>query len=144
VWNINSTARGGGVVELLQPLVAYARGGGVDARWVVIDGSPEFFAITKRLHNRLHGADGDGRALDDAARAVYERTNEENVAALVGRVREGDVVIVHDPQPAGSIAALRDAGAVVLWRCHVGIDTPNDRVREAWAFLRPYILPAHA
>src|SRR3954471_11790672 len=59
VWNINSTAQGGGVVELLHSLVPYARGAGVDARWVVIEGSPEFFAITKRIHNRLHGAQGD-------------------------------------------------------------------------------------
>ncbi|HEX4673629.1 MAG TPA: hypothetical protein VH279_15230, partial [Solirubrobacteraceae bacterium] len=71
VWNINSTARGGGVVELLFPLVAYARGAGVDARWIVIDGPPEFFTLTKRIHNRLHGAQGDGGALDDAARELY-------------------------------------------------------------------------
>src|SRR3954471_2391124 len=73
VWNINSTARGGGVVELLRPLVAYARGAGVDTRWVVIEGSPEFFAVTKRIHNRLHGAEGDGGPLDDRARSVYDR-----------------------------------------------------------------------
>lgn len=61
VWNINWTARGGGVAELLGSLVAYARGAGVDARWVVIEGSPEFFALTKRIHNRLHGATGRRR-----------------------------------------------------------------------------------
>src|SRR6266513_972205 len=65
VWNVNSTAKGGGVVELLAPLVAYARGAGVDARWTVIDGPPEFFEVTKRIHNRLHGVEGDGGALDD-------------------------------------------------------------------------------
>src|SRR4030088_2028980 len=59
VWNVNSTARGGGVVELLQSLLAYARGAGVDARWLVIEGSPEFFIVTKRIHNRLHGSLGD-------------------------------------------------------------------------------------
>ncbi|HEX4623275.1 MAG TPA: hypothetical protein VH231_02380, partial [Solirubrobacteraceae bacterium] len=107
VWNINSTSRGGGVVELLQPLVAYARGAGVDARWVVIHGSPEFFTVTKRIHNRLHGAEGDGGPLDETARAAYERTLADNAAAIVPRVREGDVVIVHDPQPAGLIGALR-------------------------------------
>jgi trehalose synthase len=112
VWNVNSTARGGGVVELLQPLVAYARGAGVDARWVVIDGTPEFFAITKRIHNLLHGALGDGGALDAAAREAYERTLSKNLAELAGRVHEADVVIVHDPQPAGTIAALKNAGAV--------------------------------
>jgi trehalose synthase len=144
VWNINSTSRGGGVVELLQPLVAYARGAGVDARWVVIHGSPEFFTVTKRIHNRLHGAEGDGGPLDETARAAYERTLADNAAAIVPRVREGDVVIVHDPQPAGLIGALRAEGAEVIWRCHVGLDTPNDLAREAWAFLAPYVAEADA
>src|SRR3954452_7995688 len=103
VWNINSTAQGRGVVELLRPLVGYARGAGGDARWLVIDGTPEFFTITKRIHNRLHGADGDGGALDDIARRLYEAVLEQNARGIVPRVREGDIVIVHDPQPAGLI-----------------------------------------
>ena len=65
IWNVNSTAKGGGVVELLRPLLGYARGAGVDARWAVIGGNPEFFELTKRLHNHLHGFDGDGGALSD-------------------------------------------------------------------------------
>jgi trehalose synthase len=142
VWNVNSTAKGGGVVELLRPLVGYARGVGVDARWVVIDGTPEFFAVTKRIHNRLHGAGGDAGALDDAARHVYESVLAANLAEPLTEVRPGDVVIVHDPQPAGLIGALKARGAAVIWRCHVGVDTPNDRAREAWAFLRPYVLDA--
>src|SRR5690242_11711635 len=67
VWHVNSTASGGGVVELLRPLLGYARGLGIDARWLVIDGSADFFAVTKRIHNRLHGYDGDGGRLDDSA-----------------------------------------------------------------------------
>jgi len=55
-WNVNGTAHGGGVAEMLQALLAYARGAGVDARWLVLDADPEFFAITKRVHNALHGA----------------------------------------------------------------------------------------
>src|SRR3954462_352206 len=86
VWNLNSTARGGGVVELLGPLVAYARGAGVDARWAVIDGTPAFFAVTKRIHNRLHGAEGDGLPLDDAARRTYEQVLAGNVAHVAPRV----------------------------------------------------------
>jgi trehalose synthase len=139
VWNVNSTARGGGVAELLASLVSYARGGGVDVRWVVIDGTPEFFAVTKRIHNRLHGAAGDGGPLDERARAVYERVLTDNLTELAGRVRAGDVVIVHDPQPAGLIGELRRAGAAVIWRCHVGLDRPNDLAREAWRFLLPYV-----
>jgi trehalose synthase len=144
VWNLNSTAKGGGVVELLRPLVGYARGAGVDTRWVVIGGTPEFFAVTKRIHNRLHGAEGDGAALDEQARRVYESVLGANLAAFPGNVREGDVVIVHDPQPAGLVSAMKARGATVIWRCHVGIDEPNDLAREAWAFLRPYVAEADA
>ena len=144
VWNINSTAHGGGVVELLRPLLAYARGAGVDARWMVIEGTPQFFTVTKRLHNRLHGVSGDGGPLDDDARRIYEGVLAENVQQLAGRIQEGDVVIVHDPQPAGMIESLRRAGAVVIWRCHVGLDQANRLAREAWAFLLPYVAPADA
>ena len=142
VWNVNSTARGGGVAELLSSLVAYARGGGVDARWVVVEGTPDFFTITKRIHNRLHGAAGDGGPLDERARGVYERVLADNLADLIFRVRPGDVVIAHDPQPAGLMEGLRRAGALLIWRCHVGIDHPNDLAREAWSFLLPYVSEA--
>ena len=72
IWHVNSTARGGGVAELLQSLLAYARGAGVDVRWVTISGNEPFFAVTKRIHNNLHGSPGDGGGLGDAERAVYE------------------------------------------------------------------------
>jgi trehalose synthase len=143
VWNVNSTARGGGVAELLQSLVAYARGGGLDVRWLVFEGNPDFFTVTKRIHNRLHGAAGDGGPLDDKARAIYERANADNLTGLTSRLRPGDVVIVHDPQPAGLIPALCKAGAIVIWRCHVGIDHPNELAKEAWRFLLPYVSEAH-
>ncbi len=142
VWNVNSTAHGGGVVELLRSLIAYARGAGVDARWIVIDGGPEFFTVTKRLHNRLHGALGDGGPLDEDARRIYDTTLAENVKELSDGVRPGDVVILHDPQPAGMIESLRGAGAKVIWRCHIGLDRPNELAREAWAFLHPYVVHA--
>jgi trehalose synthase len=62
VWNVNATAHGGGVAEMLQGLLAYARGAGVDARWLVLDGDAEFFAITKRSHNALHDPQTAGMA----------------------------------------------------------------------------------
>ena len=144
VWNVNSTSRGGGVVELLRPLLGYARGVGVDARWLVIDGSAEFYEVTKRIHNRLHGFDGDGGPLDSRARQMYEDTLAENVAAFTARVRNGDVVILHDPQPVGMARALQPLAAALIWRCHVGTDEPNDLTREAWSFLRPYVRCADA
>ena len=144
VWNVNSTATGGGVVELLRPLLGYSRGSGVDARWVVISGPPEFFQITKRLHNHLHGADGDGGVLGAAERATYELALAGNAAELVGLVHPGDIVLLHDPQTAGLVDAVRSAGAIVIWRCHVGLDQANPCAREAWSFLRPYVLDADA
>jgi trehalose synthase len=143
VWNVNSTARGGGVVELLRPLIGYARGVGVDARWLVIDGTPAFFDLTKRIHNRLHGSPGDGGALDEQERRLYEDVIAENLAELAPRLHHGDIVILHDPQPAGMAPALRSRTAAVIWRCHVGIDEPNDLAREAWAFLLPYVCEAN-
>lgn len=144
VVNVNSTATGGGVAELLHRLLGYARGVGIDADWLVIRGDPEFFALTKRLHNWLHGSPGDGGGIGSRERRAYERVTAENAAGVLEVVRPGDVVVVHDPQPAGLVPLLAELGARVVWRCHVGIDTPNEWTERAWEFLRPYVEPAHA
>src|SRR3954452_14473439 len=139
VWNINSTATGGGVAELLQVLLAYARGAGIDTRWVVIDGNAPFFAATKRLHNRLHGVSGDRGSLGPEERRGYEQVMQGNSDELEQLVRSGDVVLLHDPQTLGLAARLRDAGAIVVWRCHVGSDLTNQWTDEGWAFLEPFL-----
>lgn len=144
IWNVSSTAKGGGVVELLLPLIGYAKGAGVDARWAVIEGNPEFFTVTKRIHNHLHGFEGDGGALDAEARAVYEGALEANAAELVELVGADDVVLLHDPQTAGLIGPLKRTGAKVIWRCHIGIDKPDDLARGAWEFLRADVEQADA
>jgi trehalose synthase len=110
----------------------------------VICGDREFFTITKRLHNHLHGSDGDGGELGPSERARYERTLAANAQELAGLVRPDDVVILHDPQTAGIVEAVSATGAAVIWRCHVGLDHANGRAIEAWDFLRPYVLPADA
>ncbi len=145
VWNVNSTAVGGGVAEMLQSLLAYSRGLGVDGRWVVIRGSPEFFRVTKRLHHALHGAPGDQSPLDGTERRVYEETLHENARELVSLVRPRDVVLLHDPQTAGLAPHLVEAGARVIWRCHIGHDKPNDEVERGWRFLDRYLhdVPAY-
>jgi trehalose synthase len=144
IWHVNSTARGGGVAEMLRSYLAYARGGGVDVRWVVIPGDARFFEVTKRLHNRLHGNAGDGGPLGQAEREIYEQAMAVAAEALAARVRRGDVVFLHDPQTAGLASTIHDLGAAVIWRCHVGDDRRNDLVREAWDFLRPYVERADA
>jgi trehalose synthase len=144
IWHVNSTARGGGVVELLQSLLAYARGAGVDARWLVVSGNPDFFTVTKRIHNRLHGSAGDGAELDAEARATYEGALAAAGAEIEALIGPRDVVVLHDPQTAALVPALTGSAAVVVWRCHVGVDRPNDLVRTAWDFLRAYVEPADA
>jgi trehalose synthase len=139
VWNVNATATGGGVAEMLQSLLAYGRGAGVDTRWLVLDGTPEFFELTKRLHNRFHGAAGDGGPVGEAQRTAYEAALEPNLAQLRTVVRPGDVVLLHDPQTAGLAGELRRSGALVAWRCHVGRDAPNEHTDAAWRFLRAYV-----
>jgi trehalose synthase len=144
IWHVNSTARGGGVAELLQSLLAYARGAGVDTRWVVVGGNPDFFQITKRIHNRLHGSAGDGGPLGDAEHRIYEDTLRESAEELAGTVAPADIVFLHDPQTAGLVDPIRATGATVVWRCHVGLDLPNDLARDAWNFLRGYVDDADA
>src|SRR3989442_14709574 len=82
VWNINSTAVGGGVAEMLQSLLAYVRGADIDARWLVIRGDAAFFRVTKRLHNFLHGDAGDGEALGEAEQQAYRATIDRNAEEL--------------------------------------------------------------
>ena len=137
--HVNSTAAGGGVAEMLVPLLAYKRGLGIDARWLVIQGDRTFFEITKRIHNGIHGVPGDGGPLGAQEHRHYERVLRENASELLTLVRAGDVVVLHDPQTAGLAGVLADAGAHVIWRCHIGCDAPNGWTRRAWGFLRTYL-----
>ncbi|HMA46682.1 MAG TPA: glycosyltransferase [Frankiaceae bacterium] len=144
VWNVSSTAAGGGVAEMLQFLLAYARGVGVDTRWAVIEGDPPFFELTKRLHNLLHGFPGDGGPLGPAEHAHYREVLAGSAEALRSRVRPGDIVLLHDPQPAGLLAAMQGIGAAAVWRCHIGRDSANEQTDAGWDFLRRYVEPADA
>jgi len=139
LWNVNSTAVGGGVAEMLQSLLRYTRGVGVDTRWIVIQGGPEFFRITKRLHHALHGSAGDGSDLGEAERRVYEETLRRDGSDLAACVRPNDVVLLHDPQTVGLGPALVRAGALVIWRCHIGADHSNEEIERGWDFLAPYL-----
>lgn len=138
-WHVNSTATGGGVAEMLLPLLGYAKHLGIDARWLVVHGTPPFFSVTKRLHNALHGNAGDGESLGSQEAETYEQTLVRAAAELRSTVRPGEPVILHDPQTAGLAETLHSLGAVVIWRCHVGTEEQNEHTEAAWAFLRPYL-----
>ena len=144
VWNVNATAHGGGVAEMLQTLLASVRGVGVDTRWLVLTGSPDFFAITKRIHNVLHGEPGDGGPLGAAEHAAVAEALRGDLVDMASLIGPRDVVVLHDPQTAGMVTRLRETGAKVVWRCHIGRDTPNALTDVGWAFLRPLIDDADA
>jgi trehalose synthase len=143
VWNVSSTAVGGGVAEMLHAIAGYVDDLGIAIQWLVIHGDAEFFAITKRVHNGIHGH-GDAAALSDAEADHYRQVLSANAVELLERVRPGDIVLLHDPQTAGLAAPLVEAGALVVWRCHIGVDTANEVTDAAWAFLRPHVTAAEA
>lgn len=142
IWHISSTARGGGVAEMLRTMLPYVRGAGVDTRWAVLREAAEFFEVTKRIHNRLHGDPGDGGPLGERERHVYESALAARGEEIAGLCQHGDLVYLHDPQTAGLVPAMKDAGLCVLWRCHIGVDEPNQIARDTWDFLRGYLEPA--
>lgn len=144
LWNVNSTAAGGGVAEMLARVLGYQRAAGIDARWMVITGDERFFAITKRLHHALHGMPGDGGSLGPAQHRHYRDVVAANAETFVGLVRSGDVAVLHDPQVAPLAAPLHAAGVATIWRCHVGADHTNEHTDRAWAFLRPHVEAADA
>ncbi len=142
VWNISSTAVGGGVAEMLQVLLGYVRDLDVASRWMVITGDAEFFVITKRLHNQIHGEEAGG-PLTAADAGHYARMLAANAFELAEYIRPGDLVLLHDPQTAGLTEYLTRAGALVAWRCHIGVDWQNATTEAAWSFLRPHLASAH-
>jgi trehalose synthase len=130
---------------MMGPLIGGARDAGADARWLVVEGDEEFFRVTKRLHNMLHSAPGDGGGLGPPERRAYERVLRDNAVELQALVRPGDVVVLHDPQTAGLAPVLRRAGCIVVWRCHIGHEArDHPLVRAAWDFLEPDLRAAHA
>jgi trehalose synthase len=143
IWNVSSTATGGGVAEMLHTLPGYFRDAGVENRWLVIDADEQFFAITKRLHNAIHGLAADP-PLGAGDHRHYQQVLDRNQAALLEAVGPDDLVLLNDPQSAGLAGPLRQAGVPVAWRSHIGRDTPNDVSVAARDFLRPYVEQADA
>lgn len=128
--NINSTPVGGGVAEILTRLVPLLRELGVETTWDVIKGNEMFFNVTKAFHNALHGMP---EVVTDEMLECYRETTEQNLREIH---ITGDVVFIHDPQPAGLIAARNGAGGRWVWRCHIDVSAPQARV---WEFLKPLV-----
>jgi trehalose synthase len=138
VLMVNSAAHGGGVAEMLPMQVLLLRELGVNVNWAVIGSDkPEFFRLTKRLHNLIHGA-GDAQ-LGPAEKSLYDEVSHANAAELRAHLKSQDILIIHDPQPLGAGALLKQELSLrAIWRCHIGLDEHNDATRAAWGFLKPY------
>jgi trehalose synthase len=130
VLNINSTRVGGGVAEILNRLVPLLNELGLDTRWEVVQGPEEFFVLTKKLHNALHGKPVSFTAED---RKVFNEVTDANAAALD---LDADLLFIHDPQPAGLIKKRDARAASWLWRCHIDVSAPAP---GAWEFIAPMV-----
>lgn len=130
VQNINSTAIGGGVAEILSRMVPLLRDLGVDAHWDVIKGNEKFFTVTKNMHNALHGLNVDVSENDLDYFLEVNRQNSEDLDLF------GDIVFIHDPQPIGLVEKRTHNGNKWIWRCHIDISEPQKSTMD---FLRGFI-----
>jgi len=129
IVQVSSTYYGGGVAELLGSLSLLMNQMGLRAGWRIIQGSPDFFSVTKKIHNALQGSDIN---LSEMKKAIYEQVVYEN--ALRNHFDQ-DLVIVHDPQPLPLITHYKKKSPWV-WTCHVDLSAPN---AELWHYLLPFI-----
>ncbi len=127
--NVNSTYYGGGVAELLSSMTLLMNGLGIKTGWRVIQGAPDFFSITKKMHNALQGGTIH---MTKRKTEVYDRIIQENA---IRNHLDHDLVIVHDPQPLPLIKFFRKRGPWI-WRCHVDLTNPH---AELWSYLAPII-----
>jgi trehalose synthase len=130
IVTVNSTAVGGGVAEILNRLVPLSRELGVDIRWDVIKGGEDFFGVTKRMHNALHGKSETFTRHD---REVFWETTKRNLAEMD---LDADIIFIHDPQPAGLIDGCAAHRGRWIWRCHLDVSAPQ---ADVWEFLAGYI-----
>ncbi|MBN1471436.1 MAG: glycosyltransferase [Syntrophaceae bacterium] len=141
IWMVNSTASGGGVAEMLPSVIALMNNLGLRFRWAVIQSDrQEFFSLTKRIHNLIHGDTASGADLGPEDAKLYETVNLENAASFKKELKPEDILVVHDPQPLplGQILT-RELGITAVWRCHIGLDRRLEATKTAWRFLKPYL-----
>ncbi len=130
IQNINSTAVGGGVAEILIRMIPLLKELGINARWDVIKGDERFFSTTKKMHNGLHGVQVE---ITPDEWEHFLQTNRTNAAEMT---LARDITFVHDPQPIALVERKQDIGSKWLWRCHIDVTNPQP---ELMALLNPYI-----
>jgi trehalose synthase len=133
IVHVNSTREGGGVAEILNWMVPLMCELGIEARWEVITGTPEFFATTKSVHNGLQGFPV---SISQQEWDGYRAVNEQNIARLRPLLEEADLVVIHDPQPAPLLHLCPRRKGKWIWRAHIDISHPH---RPVWKALRPFV-----
>ena len=118
VLDLNSTATGGGVAEMLFSSVPFLDALGLESEWKTIGIKKEYFQCTKEIHNLLQGKPGD--FTPDMEKTYFDTLTECATAEPIDY--DPDAVIVHDPQPLGLTRYLRKSGKVWIWRCHIDIE----------------------
>jgi len=138
IWMVNSTAIGGGVAEMLPSQMRILRELGVSIEWLVIEAKKDaFFDLTKRIHNAIHGS-GNGVFTEDD-RKIYEEVNRNNLPKALELINDGDIVVVHDPQPMPLAAMIKkEKNVSIIWRCHIGLEDDTETTDAVWKFLEPY------
>ena len=131
IQNINSTAVGGGVAEILSRILPLLKEMGVQVRWDVIKGDEKFFQITKKFHNALHGVPQE-LGLGDFDH--FLDVNRRNIGELAG---EADIHFIHDPQPIALVDEKARRGKKWIWRCHIDFTRPQPGI---WNFLSEFIV----
>jgi trehalose synthase len=127
---VNSTRQGGGVAEILVWMIPLMREVGLDASWEVIEGTEEFFDVTKKIHNGLQGRPVD---LTHRDWKIFQDVNEHNMERLRHVLTEADIVVIHDPQPAFLLRLCDERKGKWIWRGHIDISRP---FRPVWKVLR--------
>jgi len=127
---VNSTAEGGGVAEMLHRVIPLFNDLGLKVKWEVIKGTNEFFNVTKAFHNGLHGSKVN---ITNQMLETFKEVNRQNAAEMSF---DEDIVVIHDPQPAGLIEEKAKHKAKWIWRCHVDTSNPTPAV---WNFLTNYV-----
>ena len=129
VANFNSTYYGGGVAETISSLTLLMNSLGLRTEWRVIQGTSDFFSITKKMHNALQGAEIH---LSKIKKEIFEQVIYEN---SLRTFLDHDFIIVHDPQPLPLIEHY-EKNCPWLWRCHLDLSRPE---AETWKYLRRWI-----
>ena len=131
IIHASSTFYGGGVAEILTPLTLMMNAAGIETGWRIIQGTPAFFACTKKLHNALQG---DSTGLTRAEKEIYEQVAFENALRL--HLNDCDAVVIHDPQPLALVNHLADRARSWIWQCHIDVSAPDP---ATWHYLQGFV-----